>query len=167
MEITHETYRTISHDIGYSVDALKRHKANHLIVDLGNVKQAMEAAREQALAEVKQKETKEIEAEVKGSMASRLENAVCFLDQLREVRSKAASLLDQAEKAQDLRAAGTFLKELREQIRLMAELEGRLATQPQITIVNNPQWVSLRTLIVKALEPYPQAREAVARAIGA
>jgi hypothetical protein len=57
------------------------------------------------------------------------------------------------------------LKEFREYVRLMAELSGKLAAQPQITIINNPQWVELRTLIITALEPYPEAREAVVHAI--
>jgi len=49
--------------------------------------------------------------------------------------------------------------------RLMAELEGKISSQPQITIINNPEWVELRTVIITALDPYPQAREAVVNAI--
>jgi len=165
MEISSETFRRISREFGYSEDALSRHKTNHLIVDLGNVKQAMEEAREQALAEVRQKETDEIEAEVKGSMAARLENAASFLDQLREVRREAAKLLDRAETADDLKAAGVFLRELREQIRLWAELEGRLAMQPQINICIHPEWVELKAVIITTLRKYPEALEAVRDAI--
>jgi hypothetical protein len=55
--------------------------------------------------------------------------------------------------------------ELREQRKLLAELEGKLATEPQITIINNPEWIELRTLIVVALDPFPEAKEAVANAI--
>jgi hypothetical protein len=58
-----------------------------------------------------------------------------------------------------------YLKEIREQLKFIAELEGKLSSQPQITIINNPQWVELRTLIIGALEPYPEAREAVVHAI--
>jgi hypothetical protein len=165
MEITGETYRKLSQIYGYSEFALRRHKENHLVVDLSDVKTAMEAAREEALAKVRAGELDQTKADVKGSMAARIENAATFLDQLKEVRYKAASLLDKAEGAQDLRAAGTFLKELRETIRLWAELEGKLSSQPQITIINNPEWVNLRVKIVQALEPFPQAKEAVLNAI--
>jgi len=165
MEISHETYHTISHEFGFSVDALKRHKAKHLTVDLAGVKAAMEQARDEALEQARQKELEEAKTEIKQGMAARLENAASFFDQLKEVRAKAASLLDQAEEAEDLRAAGTFLKELREQIRLWAELEGKLAAQPQITINNNPEWIELRTLILTALDDHPQAKEAVVLAI--
>ena len=129
----------------------------------------MEQARIEALEEARRQEIEEVKDEVasaaKEGMAARLENAASFIDQLKEVRAKAANLLDQAEASQDMRAAGTFLKELREQIRLMAELEGRIASQPQITIINNPEWVELRTVIIAALEPYPEAKEAVVHAI--
>ena len=55
--------------------------------------------------------------------------------------------------------------ELREQRKLLAELEGKLATQPTINITLNAEWIELRTVIVQALDPYPQAKEAVVLAI--
>lgn len=169
MEITHETYRTVSLDFGYSVDALKRHKTNHLIVDLADVHTILEDTRERVLEEIRDREMEEtkqnIQLQAQDSMVGRLEAAQSFLDQLKEIRNKAAHLLDSAEEAKDLKAAGTFLKELREVIRLWAELEGRLASQPQITIINHPEWVELRSLILTALDPYPQAKMEVVNAI--
>ncbi len=50
-------------------------------------------------------------------------------------------------------------------LELMAKIHGQIPTGPQITIINNPEWVELRTLIIGALEPYPAAREAVVHAI--
>ncbi len=91
-----------------------------------------------------------------------------LLNQLKEAREKAVFLLDKAIDAADTRTYGApsqYLREIREQIKLWAELEGRLASQPQITIINNPEWVELRTVILIALDPYPQAREAVINAI--
>jgi hypothetical protein len=41
----------------------------------------------------------------------------------------------------------------------------REAPPAQITIINNPEWVELRTLIITALEPYPDARQAVVNVI--
>ncbi len=165
MDITGETFRVISREFAYHVDALRRHKEHHLIVDLGDVKAAMEAARDEALEKVKAKEMQEIKTEVSEGMADRLENAASFLDQLREVRSKAASLLDHAEASKDLRSAASFLKELREQIRLMAEIEGKLAAQPQINFVMSSEWVELRNKILVALDPFPEAKAAIVHAI--
>jgi hypothetical protein len=169
MDLTGETYRSISQDYPYSKDALRRHKTNHIAAIVGDIKAIMEQARIEVLEEARQQEMEDLREEVisaaKDSMAARLENAAGFIDQLREVRDKAAGLLDQAEASQDMRAAGTFLRELREQIRLMAELEGRIASQPQITLISSPEWVEVRSLVINALEPYPEAREAVVRAI--
>ena len=169
MDLTGETYRSISQDCPYSEDALRRHKTNHIIADVGDVREAMIQAREAALEEARLRELEtvrdEVVAEAKEGMAARLETCATFLDQLQAVRDKAANLLDQAEASDDLRAAGTFLRELREQIRLMAELEGRIASQPQITLITSPEWVEVRSLVINALEPYPEAREAVVHAI--
>jgi hypothetical protein len=156
-------------DFGYSETALRRHLENHIAADLGDIKAIMEQARIEALEEAKTKEREDLREEVasaaKDSMAARLENAASFIDQLNEVRARAANLLDQAEASDNLRAAGVFLRELREQIRLMAELEGKISSQPQLTIINNPEWVELRTLIITALDDFPEARQAVTDAI--
>ena len=88
--------------------------------------------------------------------------------QLGEVREKTLSLLDKAEAAADTRVYGApvaYLREVREQIKLLAELEGRLAAQPQVTIINHPEWVELRTVIIQALDDFPEAKEAVIDAI--
>ncbi len=166
METSGETYRRISQEFGYSEFALRRHKENHITVDLRAV---MAQAREAALEEARQRELAKISAEVanevKTGMAARLETCASFLDQLQAVRDRAAALLDRAEASEDMKAAGTFLRELREQIRLMAELEGKISGQPQITIIGSPEWIELRTLIIKALEPFPGAKEAVVNAI--
>lgn len=167
------SYRDIAGRFGLSKTAIFRHKESHIGTDLRDVREVMIAAREEALAEIKSEvkardleEVKaEIVAEAKEGMAARLENAASFIDQLNEVRAKAASLLDQAEASDNLRAAGTFLKELREQIRLMAELEGKISNQPTVNVLVNPEWIELRTVIIQALDPFPQAKEAVVHAI--
>ena len=58
-----------------------------------------------------------------------------------------------------------YLKEIREQIKLLAELEGRLATQPTVNVLVLPEWLELKTRIVAALRPYPDALRAVRDAI--
>ncbi|NBJ15083.1 MAG: hypothetical protein FNP40_05840 [Dehalobacter sp. 4CP] len=129
----------IARDFAVSEDALKRHFDNHVPKTLA----ASPSAKE-------------------------ITDADKLLSEIEEVKNRALRLLDKAENAQDTRVYGPpsqYLKEFREYVRLMAELSGKLAAQPQITIINNPQWVELRTLIIGALEPYPEAREAVIHAI--
>jgi hypothetical protein len=91
-----------------------------------------------------------------------------LLDQLQSARDKAIELLDMAIVAGDTKVYGppsSYLSEIRQQIKLWAELEGRISSQPQITIINNPEWVELRTAIIVALDPYPEAKAAVVHAI--
>jgi len=95
-------------------------------------------------------------------------NADNLLAQLQEARTSALDLLDKAIAAGDTKVYGppsSYLSEIRQQIKLWAELEGRIAAQPQITIINNPEWIELRTVIIQALDDFPQAKEAVVNAI--
>ena len=134
-----DSYRDLARQFGLSKDALARHKESHIPEEL-----------------------------LKSNDIQEIAKADVLLVQLGEIREKTLSLLDKAEQAADTRVYGApvaYLREAREQIKLIAELEGRLASQPQVTIINSPQWVELRTLIITALEPYPKAREAVVHAI--
>jgi hypothetical protein len=91
---------------------------------------------------------------------------------IEDLQIRTYDLLALAEVAQDHRACVGYIREcrgleseLREQRKLLAELEGKLATQPQITIINNPEWIELRTVIILALDNYPDAKTAVVNAI--
>jgi transposase-like protein len=129
----------IARDFAVSEDALKRHFDNHVPKTLA----ASPSAKE-------------------------ITDADKLLFEIEEVKNRALRLLDKAENAQDTRVYGPpsqYLKEFREYVRLMAELSGKLAAQPQITIINHPQWIELRTVIIEALDPYPDAKAAVVRAI--
>lgn len=91
-----------------------------------------------------------------------------LLSQLQEARTRTLSLLDKAEDAQDTKVYGPpvgYLREIREQLKLLAELEGRIAAQPQVNIMVSAEWVEVRTQILVALDPYPEARQAVANAL--
>jgi len=91
-----------------------------------------------------------------------------LLDQLQAARDKALALLDMAIAAGDTKVYGppsSYLSEIRQQIKLWAELEGKIAAQPTINVLLLPEWLTLREQIVAALRPYPEALEAVRNAI--
>jgi hypothetical protein len=101
----------------------------------------------------------EIEAVAKGDS---------LLNQLKEARARTLSILDKAEAAENTKAFGapvSYLREVREQLRFIAELEGRIAAQPTINLTINAEWIEMRTLIVNALDEFPEAKERVLRAI--
>ena len=86
-------------------------------------------------------------------------------DLLREVqalRSKAYRLLMAAEAAGDLRTALLGVREARSCLELLAEMEGRVNRQPQFNLVVMPEWVRVRTALLEALRPFPEARQVAA-----
>lgn len=136
---SHEKLADISREFAVSEDALSRHKDKCIIKALSS-----------------SPNTKDII------------NGDSLLDQLQKARDKAIDLLDMAIQAGDTKVYGApsnYLREIREQIKLWAELEGRLASQPTVNVLVLPEWITLRDRIVAALRPYPEALEAVRDAI--
>lgn len=88
-----------------------------------------------------------------------------LLTDIRRLQAKTLLMLQEAEKSGDLRTALAAVREARNNIALLAELRGHLDRRPQINFVFSPEWLELRALIVGALEPHPDARESVLRAI--
>jgi len=130
-------FAAISRDFaGITEDSLRRHKESHIP-----------------------------EALTKAEDAKEVTEANTLLKDIRGLRERATIILDKAEKAGDLKTALLGIREARGCIELLAKVEGQLNDRPQINILVNPQWVELRTLIINALEPYPQAKEAVVHAI--
>ena len=101
----------------------------------------------------------ELKAEVEGTRGNDT------LAEVRALKTRAMELLEQAQKAGDLKTALIGIREARGCLETCLKAEGQLKDGPQITIINNPEWVELRTVIVQALDPYPQAKEAVVNAI--
>jgi hypothetical protein len=54
---------------------------------------------------------------------------------------------------------------LRDQLELLARLMGELQEGSTVSVLVNPQWLSLRTVILQTLAPYPDARLALADAL--
>ena len=169
MDLTGETYRSISQDCPYSEDALRRHKTNHIAADVGDVREAMIQAREAALEEARLRELEtvrdEVVAEAKEGLAARLELCRDHFDQLRILRERAAIALEKAEDSENHKIALQAIRELRGLVRLWGELEGKLQSQPQINILVNPEWIQLKAVIVAALRPHPEALESVLAAL--
>ena len=83
------------------------------------------------------------------------------------LQKKALDALEQQNAREDPKSWAMVSREARGYVELMGKALDRIREAPpaQITIINNPEWVELRTLIIGALEPYPEAREAVVHAI--
>ena len=134
---TDSNFAGISRDFaGISEDALKRHKENHLPGALAKAENIKEVVKADAL-----------------------------LEDVKALRKKALGILEAAEKAGDLKTALLGIREARSCMELLAKVEGQLKDGPQINFVLSAEWIELRTLIITALDPYPEAKEAMVLAI--
>jgi len=147
------SFRQISAQHNVSTGALQRHKNDHLTERLAEVQNA----RNEALRLAGQKAALEMGAQVF--------EAQTLLDQVHNLRQKAIHLLDRAEASGDIKTALAGVREARGCLELLAKIEGQLDNRSQVNIAVVPEWVELRTAIIQALEPYPEAREAVMNAL--
>jgi hypothetical protein len=74
--------------------------------------------------------------------------------------------LEATEETHDHRVALAAIREARGNLELIGEVTKELDRTPTLNLHLNPEWMELRTVIVGALEPHPDARGAVLRALG-
>jgi len=130
-----ESNRSVASKFDLSEAAIRRHRTNHLPATLAQARTAEEIAQADDL-----------------------------LEQVRALQAQALAILARAEAAGDLRAALGAIREARSNAELLAKVLGALDERP-VNVLISPQWVELRTAIILALEPHPDARESVVRAI--
>lgn len=131
-----KSFRNITEHFSISLGALHRHKSDHIDENLAKAKEAQEVTQADNL-----------------------------LDQVRDLQKKALSILSKAEAEKDYRAATGAIREARGCLELLARLLGGLKEGQTVNILIAPEWLSLRNVILEALEPYPQARISVSTAL--
>jgi hypothetical protein len=134
--IHRESYRTISDRYGLSQTALKRHGRDHIPKLLVEARQAVEVA-----------------------------EADDLLGEVRDLQARTLAILEATEETDEHRLALAAIREARGNLELLARLLGELSEAPTVNIHLHPEWVEIRTAIVVALEPHPEARESVLRAL--
>jgi hypothetical protein len=129
-----QSYRAIARRFDVSFSAVGRHAKRHLSPQLQALHKAKEHDRTMTLLE-------------------RMESLVLKLEGL-------------AEDAADTGKANMLLataRELRESYRLIGKLTGELDERPQVVnVLVSPEWQQVRSVLLQALAPYPEARVAVA-----
>jgi hypothetical protein len=129
--------RRLAQQYDLTEQAIRRHKAEHLPDALVQAGAAQEVARADVL-----------------------------ISQVEGLRNKAVAILLKAEKAGELRTALMAIREAREILALLLEVEGRLDRRP-VNILVAPQWLELRAVLIQTLAPFPEARVAVVEALQA
>lgn len=102
---------------------------------------------------------------LKANEVKEMARADTLLEQVKDLQSRALSVLYKAEESQDWRAANGAIREARACIELLGKLAGELQEGTKVNIIVSAQWLELRTTIIKALESYPEAKLAITRAL--
>ena len=121
--------RDIAQQFGLSKDAIYRHRKEHLP-----------------------------EAMLKSKEAAEVSRADELIEQVKTLQEEAQHVLQEAKAGKDhelvLKAVDRTLKTLD----LQAKLLGLLHEQNTTVILHNPQWITLRSVIMRALAEFPKAK---------
>ena len=130
--VDNNPFRYVSKQFNVSVASLHRHKAEHIPATLAKAKN------------------------ISGSF-----QADSLLNQLLNLNKTTLEILDEARSEKDSELALKAIARAEKQLELQARLLGELHEGQTINILLIPEWLSLRTSILRALEPYQDARNAV------
>jgi hypothetical protein len=148
--VSGEPLRDISARYGFSASALCRHKNAHIPEALFKAY----AARQ------------ETEPEVVDDLLTQVdrlrEKTYSLLERAEQSEAKAKSHID---KDRARRTALVAMKEARDNLTFLAKLVGELRHGPAVNILISAEWVDLRTQILQAVAPYPEAHRAVIEAV--
>ncbi len=135
--VERQPFRNIVEQFRVSLGALARHSDDHLPASLVNAQAAKEAA-----------------------------DADALLAQIVGLRDEGLGVLEKAKDAEDLHTVLNAIKVTQGTIELLAKLAGQLRDAPTINLVLSAEWQAVQANVLTALDPYPDARLAVAHALG-
>lgn len=83
------------------------------------------------------------------------------------LQKKALDALELQDATKDPKSWAMISREARGYVELLGKALDRIRDTPpvQVNLLVNPEWIALRTTIIAALGPYPEAKEAVVHAI--
>lgn len=83
------------------------------------------------------------------------------------LQKKALDALELQDASSDPKSWALVSREARGYVELLGKALDRIRDTPpvQVNILVNPEWIALRTTIIAALGPYPEAKEAIIHAI--
>ena len=85
------------------------------------------------------------------------------LTRLEMLQIEAQDILRTAKAAKSLHIALEAIRELSRLIELQAKITGEL--RPEVNIILDPQYISMRTTILEVLQPYPDLRVKISEAL--
>lgn len=88
-----------------------------------------------------------------------------LLARVNDLQRQAQAIKDKALETGDLKTALAGIRELTRLTNLFGKLCGELSSQPVVNVLVSPDYVHAKTVIMDALEPWPDARAAAAAAL--
>ena len=134
--VTNGPLRGIARTFALSEDALFRHRSDHLPSHLAKAKEAEETT-----------------------------HADSLLGQLLSLNRETFAILKEARDGEDNELALKAIARAEKQIELQAKLLGELQEGTTVNILILPEWARLRSAVIHALTPFPEARMAVLNAL--
>lgn len=89
-----------------------------------------------------------------------------LLDRLEDLTTETREILSAARESQAHEVALKAINRLERQLELQARLLGELRDGATVNLVLSPEWTRVRTALLGALRPFPEAARAVAGALG-
>jgi hypothetical protein len=109
-----------------------------------------------------------LDAQLKRAAEREALDADSLLEDLITLRAAAVGLMNKAEKAGSFAGAASALNAAHRVTETMAKMIDALAPAATVNVlqIEGSSWVELRSKILTALEPYPEAQHAVLEALG-
>jgi hypothetical protein len=142
-----DAFRNIAERFGLSATAVFRHKADHIPAALTQAQEAENVSQADDLLGQVRKRQAQVERLV-GISEGLIGRAV----QRGDLRTATAAV----------QAAVSANREVRACLELLAKLLGELDERPVLNLLVAPEWHQVRSALLEALLPYPEARTAVA-----
>jgi|SRR5215217_6122297 len=131
------SYRDIAQHYDVSKDAIGRH------VSSGHISELLTLARD----------------------AETHARADTLLDRVETLQRRTEEALAKAEETENLFATFRGISEMRRNLELIGEVTKELNRTPTLNLHMNPEYIAVRTAIVRAVEPYPEVRAAISQAM--
>lgn len=148
-------YRKLTKKYGPSSASLSRHRNDHLPAHLAKAHEAEKTKRvtklEDHQAALAEQDTRQ---------------ALDVVQQLRAINSACLEVLQKSRSDGKDSMSLKAVDRIHRQIELQAKLLGELQEQgPQVNVLVAPEWHHIRVNVLQALNPYPEARQAVAEVL--
>ncbi len=104
---------------------------------------------------------------VKAQEQEDISQAIDVVKQLKAINGATLAILKEARADKNGELALKAVDRIQRQLELQAKLLGELQQEGTINLVLNAEWLTLRAVVIGALQPYPDAAGAVTRALSA